>query len=54
MIWKGQKVYWQSGEPQIYDVQDHVHEGYNHSDDDMIFMFIDIEKRDDNSTLQEM
>ena len=43
MIWKGQKVYWQSGEPQIYDVQDHVHEGYNHSDDDMIFMFIYIE-----------
>ena len=33
---------------------DHVHEGYNHSDGDMIFLFVDIEKRDDNSNLQEV
>ena len=27
---------------------------YNFSDDDMIFLFVDILKTDDNSTLQEM
>ena len=27
----------QRGVPQIYDVMDHVHEGYNYSNDDMIF-----------------
>ena len=52
MIWKGKKVSWKEGEPQIYDVMDHVHEGYNLSDDSMMFLFVDIEKRDDNSNLQ--
>tara|TARA_B100001121_G_scaffold14897_1_gene12034 strand:- start:3410 stop:3904 length:495 start_codon:yes stop_codon:yes gene_type:complete len=52
MVWKGKKVSWKEGEPQIYDVMDHVHEGYNLSDDDMMFLFVDIEKRDDNSNLQ--
>ena len=51
MIWKGEKVLWEEGVPQIYDVMDHVHEGYNYSDDDMIFLFIDILKKDDNSNL---
>ena len=54
MVWQGKKVYWTEGEPQIYDVMDHVHEGYNHSDGDMIFLFVDIEKRNDNSNLQEV
>ena len=54
IIWNGKKVSWKEGEPQIYDVMDHVHEGYNHSDGDMIFLFVDIEKRDDNSNLQEV
>jgi hypothetical protein len=54
MVWQGKKVYWTEGEPQIYDVMDHVHEGYNYSDDDMMFLFVDIEKRDDNSNLQEV
>ena len=54
MVWKGERVSWKEGEPQIYDVMDHVHEGYNYSDDDMIFLFVDIEKRDDNSNLQEV
>lgn len=54
MVWQGEKKYWQPGRPEIYDVMDYVHEGYNFSDDDMIFMFIDIEKNDVNSTLQEM
>ena len=52
MVWKGKKVSWKEGEPQIYDVMDHVHEGYNLSDDSMMFLFVDIEKRDDNSNLQ--
>ena len=50
MIWKGEKVFWEEGVPQIYDVMDHVHEGYN-SDDDMLFLFVDILKEDDNSNL---
>ena len=51
MIWKGEKVFWEEGVPQIYDVMDHVHEGYNYSDDDMLFLFVDIFKTDDNSNL---
>ena len=52
MVWKGEKVSWKEGEPQIYDVMDYVHEGYNLSDDDMMFLFVDIEQNDDNSNLQ--
>ena len=51
MVWKGEKVFWEEGVPQIYDVMDHVHEGYNYSDDDMLFLFVDILKTDDNSNL---
>ena len=54
MVWEGKKVYWTEGEPQVYDVMDYVHEGYNLSDDIMMFLFVDIEKRDDNSNLQEV
>ena len=54
MIWEGKKVYWEEGVPQQFDVMDNVHEGYNFSDDDMIFLFVDILKTDDNSTLQEV
>ena len=42
MIWRGRKVFWKEGKPQIFDVMDYVHEGYNYSPDDMIFLFIDI------------
>ena len=44
MIWRGRKVFWKEGKPQIFDVMDYVHEGYNYSPDDMIFLFIDIVK----------
>ena len=54
MVWDRKKVYWTEGKPQVYDVMDYVHEGYNLSDDDMMFLFVDIEKRDDNSNLQEV
>ena len=52
MVWEGKKVFWKEGEPQVYDVMDHIHEGYNLSDDIMMFLFVDIEKKDDNSNLQ--
>ena len=51
MIWRGRKVLWKEGKPQIFDVMDYVHEGYNLSDDSMMFLFVDIEKRDDNGNL---
>ena len=54
MIWDGEKVFWEEGVPQIYDVMDVIHEGYNYSDDDMLFLFVDILKTNDNSTLQEV
>ena len=54
MIWDKKKIIWKEGEPQVYDVMDYVHEGYNLSDDDMMFLFVDIEKRNDNSNLQEV
>tara|TARA_B100000424_G_scaffold261877_1_gene247330 strand:+ start:339 stop:803 length:465 start_codon:yes stop_codon:yes gene_type:complete len=44
MIWRGRKIFWKEGKPQIFDVMDYVHEGYNYSPDDMIFLFIDIVK----------
>ena len=44
MIWRGRKVFWKEGKPQIFDVMDYVHEGYNYSPDDMIFLFLDIVK----------
>tara|TARA_X000000368_G_scaffold233606_2_gene184527 strand:- start:89 stop:580 length:492 start_codon:yes stop_codon:yes gene_type:complete len=51
MIWDHKKVIWKEGQPQVYDVMDYTHEGYNLSDDDMMFLFVDIEKRDDNGNL---
>ena len=44
MIWRGRKVLWKEGVPQMFDVMDYVHEVYNYSPDDMIFLFIDILK----------
>ena len=56
MIWEetGETIHWQDGEPQVWDVMDHPHSGYNHSEEDMVFLFLDIQKTDDNSTLQEV
>tara|TARA_A100001234_G_scaffold40787_1_gene33055 strand:- start:722 stop:1192 length:471 start_codon:yes stop_codon:yes gene_type:complete len=44
MVWKGEKKYWESGKFERYDVMDHVHEGYNFSEDPMEFIFIDVIK----------
>ena len=32
------------GEPQVHYVMDIAHEGYNNSDDEMIFLMLDIKK----------
>lgn len=44
MIWKGEKVIWEEGVPQVFEVMDYVHEGYNLSDKPMKFLFIDIKR----------
>ena len=44
MIWKGQKIHWNEGEYQVFDVMNVIHEGYNLSDKPMKFLFIDIKR----------
>jgi aspartyl/asparaginyl beta-hydroxylase (cupin superfamily) len=44
MIWKGEKIHWSEGEPQVFEVMDIIHEGYNYSDSSMIFLFVDVKK----------
>ena len=44
MIWKGKKIHWSVGEPQVFEVMDYIHEGYNLSNDSMKFLFIDVKK----------
>lgn len=44
MIWKGEKVFWQEGISQVYEVMDYIHEGYNLSDKPMKFLFLDVKK----------
>jgi hypothetical protein len=44
MIWNGKKVHWKEGEPQVFEVMDVIHEGYNYSDRPMKFLFLDVTK----------
>ena len=44
MIWQGQKVFWEEGVSQVYEVMDYIHEGANLSDAPMRFLFIDVKK----------
>jgi aspartyl/asparaginyl beta-hydroxylase (cupin superfamily) len=44
MIWKDKKVTWEEGVPQVFEVMDYIHEGYNFSDSPMEFLFVDIRK----------
>jgi aspartyl/asparaginyl beta-hydroxylase (cupin superfamily) len=44
MIWRGKKIYWNEGDPQIFAVMDYLHEGYNYSDKPMKFLFLDVKK----------
>jgi len=44
MTWKGKKIHWEEGIPQIYDVMDHIHDGGNLSKFPMEILFIDVKK----------
>jgi hypothetical protein len=44
MIWKGEKVHWKEGNPQLFEVMDYVHEGYNLTNKPMKFLFLDVKK----------
>ena len=44
MIWKEEKIYWNEGEPQLFEVMDYIHEGYNLSDEPMKFLVVDVKK----------
>jgi len=44
MIWRGEKIHWVEGEPQVFQVMDYIHEGYNHSEYPMTFLFVDVKK----------
>ena len=45
MTWRGEKIYWEEGIVQVYDVMNNIHDGGNLSDKPMEFLFIDV-KRD--------
>ena len=45
MIWEGEKVYWENGVPQVFEVMDHVHQAINVGDDTMEFLFLDVKKQ---------
>ena len=42
MVWKGENVYWENGETQVYHVMDNIHSAFNNSDKTMEFLFIDV------------
>jgi len=44
MVWNGKKVFWEEGIPQLFEVMDYIHEGYNFSDRPMEFLFVDVKK----------
>ena len=44
MIWKGEKIYWENGITQVFEVMDNVHQAFNQSDKTMEFLFLDVHK----------
>ena len=42
MIWKGEKVYWENGVVQVFEVMDNVHQAFNLSNNIMEFLFLDV------------
>jgi len=44
MIWKGKEVHWTEGVPEVFEVMDVIHEGYNYSESSMVFLFLDVKK----------
>ena len=48
MLWEdGTKTTWEVGEPQVHYVMDKAHEGFNYSDEEMVFLMLDIKKSTD-------
>ena len=44
MTWRGEKIYWEEGVPQVFPVMDFIHDGGNLSDSPMEFLMIDVRK----------
>ena len=45
MLWEdGVKTTWEVGQPQVHYVMDKEHEGFNYSDEEMIFLMLDVKK----------
>ena len=45
MTWEnGTVTHWVEGEPQVHNVMDIAHDGCNLSDEEMIFLFLDVKK----------
>ena len=45
MLWEdGIKTTWEVGQPQVHYVMDKEHEGFNYSDEEMIFLMLDVKK----------
>ena len=42
MIWNGEKIYWENGVVQVFEVMDNVHQAFNKSDKTMEFLFLDV------------
>ena len=42
MIWKGEKIYWENGITQVFEVMDNIHQAFNQSDKTMEFLFLDV------------
>ena len=45
MVWEdGRQTHWTEGEPQVHYVMDLEHEGHNYSEEEMIFLMLDVRK----------
>ena len=42
MLWKGEKIYWENGVTQVFEVMDNVHQAFNDSNKTMEFLFLDV------------
>ena len=42
MLWRGEKIYWENGVTQVFEVMDNVHQAFNDSNKTMEFLFLDV------------
>tara|TARA_R100000231_G_scaffold251_1_gene422 strand:- start:1004 stop:1480 length:477 start_codon:yes stop_codon:yes gene_type:complete len=42
MIWNGEKIYWENGVTQVFEVMDNIHQAFNTSNKTMEFLFLDV------------